>query len=366
MQKLTILTVVVLALWVTAFGLPNHSAVAWQSETTDSVPDQPEAQAESEDTTEAPANALPEIDPRVAAEAAELLQQARDRLYSYRSVDATLVERAAFGNRRMKAEGRYQAGAFPYLRVEYTFRVGQSEGVLLEVCDGQILRTSRHIQPVGAAPGSVDPSQYQVTRKDVGQILQASGVDGSSAAAILQAEMGIGGLPALLASIERCMEFDTVKQQMYQGKSYQVLEGRWKREFLENLNKSPEMSAIAQQVVPFMPDRVAIYLHEETKFPMRILYLKQITVDPVTHRAIMSIEFSDVKLDQGLDPDTFRFIPPRGVAEVDETNVFVEMIKREADAAATPQDGAEPAGNDSGSATPDATETGDGSGQRQD
>ena len=366
MQKLTILTVVILALWVAAFGLPGHSAIAWQSATTDNVPEQSEQQTTSEDTSEPPANALPEIDPKVAAEAASLLQQARDRLYSYRTVDATLVERAAFGNRRMKAEGRYQAGAFPYLRVEYTFRVGESEGVLQEVCDGQILRTSRHIQPVGAEPDSVDPSQYQVTRKDVGQILQASGGEGSSAAAILQAEMGIGGLPALLASIERCMEFDTVQRQMYQGKSYQVLEGRWKQEFLERLNKSPEMAAIAQQVVPFMPDRVAIYLHEETKFPMRILYLKQVTADPVTHRAVMSIEFSDVKLDQGLDPKTFRFIPPPGVAEVDETSVYVEMIRREAAAASAAQDGAEPAANASGPAKPDAAETGDVSGQRQD
>jgi hypothetical protein len=249
-------------------------------------------------------------------------------LYAWSSVEATLVQRASFGRRRFRAEGTYQTGTFPQLRLEYRIRVGESEGVVLEVCDGQILLTHKYIQPVGAAPDEIDPSQYQVSRKDVRRILQASDVAGTPPQAVLQAELGIGGLPALLASIERTMEFESLQQQEYAGESYIVVQGRWRQEYLQKLDTDPQLAQAVQQIAPFMPSRVRVYLNQETLFPERILYLQHASIDPVTYHAIMSIEFQDVKLNQGLKPDTFRFTPPpEGVPEFDETNLYIQLIE---------------------------------------
>lgn len=345
MHKFAILTLVGAALWATAFGLHHRAAIAWQDGESTAAPDEAQPQTQPEDAFD-PATLNPPIDPAVAAEATSLLQQARDRLYAHKSVDAVLVERAAFGNRRFRAEGRYQAGPFPQLRLEYRIRVGQSEGVILEICDGQILRTSKYIQPVGSDPADIDPAQYQVSRKDVRQILQASDVAGDSPGAILQAELGIGGLPALLASLERTMEFENVQQQDYNDQAYFVLQGRWRQEFLASLDDDPFISMAVQQIAPFMPDRVRVYLDQQSLFPTRILYLKRVTLDPITYRAIMSIEFSDVKLNEGIGPETFRFSPPpEGVADFDETDAFIQMIEehremREAPAGETSGDAA--------------------------
>ena len=161
MQKFAILTLVVTGLWVAAFGLPDRVAIAWQeSEATDEgdeAPLQPEVEFDPELLN-------PPIDPEVAAEATSLLEQARDRLYAHESVEAVMVERAAFGSRRFRAEGTYQAGIFPQLRLEYRIRVGESEGVVREVCDGFILRTTKYIRAVDSDPGEIDPGvAYRVS-----------------------------------------------------------------------------------------------------------------------------------------------------------------------------------------------------------
>jgi hypothetical protein len=98
-----------------------------------------------------------------------------------------------------------------------------------------------------------------------------------------------------------------------------------------------------------MPEQVRIYFDEETLFPMRILYLKQATEKPKTFRAVLSLEFTDVELDQPLDPQEFRYVPPRDVPEVDETAVYLKAIESLRAAASATAEGA---------ATPGATPTG--------
>ena len=88
---------------------------------------------------------------------------------------------------------------------------------------------------------------------------------------------------------------------------------------------------------------------------MRILYLQRVTIEPMTYRAIMSIEFSDVKLNEGVDDETFRFeLPPQGVQDFDETNLYIDMIEvhRTQVAAAAEADGS--AGTADSSTAPDA------------
>jgi hypothetical protein len=279
----------------------------------------------AEKTTQEPAP-----DPEVAAAAAKLLRDARDRLYARESVKANFIERSTLGNRRFSAEGRYVSGSFPRLRLEYRVRVGGSEGVLIEVCDGQVVRTSKEIrrarEPGSTAPPE-KPMEIQVTRKDVQQILAATEKGEVPPDAVLQAELGLGGIPTLLASLERAMEFDALRQETYENRTYRVIQGHWKDEYLQKLGK--QLGQTAQMFAPFMPEQVRIFFDEETLFPMRILYLKQVTVDPRTFRAVLSLEFTDVALDEPVELQEFRYVPPRelDVPEVDETSVYLKTIE---------------------------------------
>ena len=340
MKTLPILSVLTIVVWA---GLvwQQRDARALQAEPSEATEDtsqqatddeQPAADNEepapTEETTAEPTSRQP--DPEVAAACVALLQQSRDRLYAYDSVQARIVERAAIGPRSFTAEGIYIAGTFPQMRLEYTVQVGGSEGKLIEVCDGQILRSSKEIRSI--RPGDdqsteTAPDEIQVTRKEVQKILQAGKEAGNagSTQAIVQAELGLGGLPTLLAALETAMVFDGMREETWNGQSYTVIEGQWKQEYLDEL--APKLGQNAQAMSVYMPERVRVYFDAETLFPMRILYLKQYAAEPATFRAILSLEMSDVRFNEELDPEVFRYIPPTNVNEIDETAAYLRMIE---------------------------------------
>ena len=342
MQRLAILPILAIAAAWGGMHLARQ-VVAWQTEavaqpqdTAEQADEQPvavdEAAAptnsepgEAPETEKEPATE-PEPDPEIVAAAEKLLESARDKLYDYKSVRAKLTERASFGTRRFTAEGEYIAGVFPQMWMEYHVTVGGSQGRMLEVCDGQILFSEKEIRPAGSEGSTAQDVQIQVTRKDVRQILQSTGTGtDASPEAVVQAELSLGGLPTLLASLQRTMVFDAIKEDVYQDKPYTILQGRWKKEYLEQLGK--QMGQAAQSLATFMPDRVRVYLDGATQFPTRILYLKQVTVEPVKYEPIMALEFTDVVLNEDVDPQKFRYVPPSGVNVVDETGVYLKMIE---------------------------------------
>lgn len=322
MQRLTILCVLLITLlsWVAIRQPPLQ---ARQAEPADGQSAESNA-ATDEQPASSPSVTQPVVpDPETAAAAATLLRDARDRLYAYRSVRAKLVERATIGNRRFLGEGEYLAGPFPQLRLEYRVRVGNSEGTLIEVCDGKILRTSKEIRSVDSS--GREPAVTQWTRKDVTQILEASQDRNTPDAAVLQAELGLGGLPTLLASLERTMVFDAIRELDYKGDATIVIQGQWRPEYVEKYAR--QMGPSAQSILPFLPERVRVYFDRETLFPTRILYLKRVSQDPVSDRPMLALEFSEIRLNEGVDAQAFRYVPPKGVDEIDETGIYLRLIE---------------------------------------
>ncbi len=339
MQKFAILTcVAAIAVW--GHQERGRFALAWQKDQV-TTPAATQTAAPEADAKTQPGSALasrPAEGTSASSEAVELLRNARDRLYAYRSVRAKLSEQAQFGERRFTAEGRYVAGPFPTLRLEFEVRLGDTVGSLLEVCDGQVLRTRKEVRkatPEGA-PAPPNP-QVQVTRKDVQQILTATRKGDTPPEAVLSAELGIGGLPALLASLERTTDFNVQRTDDYQGRTFVVIQGQWKPDYLEKLKA--QLGAAVQTAGMFVPDQVRVYFDQETLFPTRILYLKQASATPRTFRPMLTLEFTDVVLNEEVNPEEFRF-PLRGIDEVDETNEFLRMIEtaRTAPTPSTPLD----------------------------
>lgn len=351
MQRLAILTIFTLtaAVW----GAQQQSRVAaFQTEPQSQQPVTPEntqapgADATSSDEANAsrasqPAPAEPVADPAIVAKAEQLLREARDRLYDSKSVRATFTERANFGTRRFAAKGSYLSGPFPALRLEYRVQIGGSEGVLIEVCDGTLLRTSKEIRPIDAK--STAPTVSQWARKDIKQILLATNTPDVTDSAKLQAELSLGGIPTLLTSLERTMQFDVYREQQWQEQPVIVIEGGWRPEALNRVVQS--LGAPMQQLAGLIPDRVRIYFDPQTLFPKRILYRKKIALTPPTFVPLMALEFSDIQLNQEeLDPSEFRYVPPKGVDEIDETPLYLGMIQRAnaiQQAAPNPPEGAE-------------------------
>lgn len=259
------------------------------------------------------------------AQADSLLEEARSRLEDRQSLQAELRQEIQVGERKLTAEGLYISGTpYPKLRLEYRVRVGTMQGSLLEVCDGQILHTEKSI---GRA-GDKSPER-QFTRRDVQRILAARDTSMNIPVASQGAELGIGGLPAMLASIDRCMVGKRVTEEEFDGKLCRVFHGVWDQEILRKYDAALGNSKAT--VVPFFPDRVRIYFAAESYLPLKIVYLKNMLDESgkvIGQQMLMTLEFRNVQVDQPVSPDMFKYVLPDKAEEVDRTSEFVEIIKR--------------------------------------
>ncbi len=245
-----------------------------------------------------------------SSEAKAALEQARQRLKSYRSIKSRLQETVALGNRRFTVKGAYLQGADLKLRLEFQVKLGDTEGSVLEVCDGQVLWTRHHI---GA--------DTRITRRDVSQIQQAAAGAGLTDNRLI-VELGFGGLPGLFASIEKTMQFDKYKEESLEGHNEIVLEGGWRPAMLKSWRGENPNAPLPD----YVPVRIRLYLDAETSFPRRILYLSRNAEQAL--RPMVSLDFTEVQTDVPVPADAFKFVPPEGVFPADLTQEFLDQIKQ--------------------------------------
>lgn len=249
-----------------------------------------------------------------AATAVVTLGEARRRLTAYRTVKATIKESVTLQPRSFKMEGTYLQGTDLKLRLEYKLKVGGTKASLIEVCDGQILWTWHQI---GA--------EQRVTRRNVRQILSVRESAGRTPRNTLIAELGLGGLPGLLASLERNIALEKQWEETHQGRTLVVVGGTWKDAFRQRV--APNLPP-GQPLPQWVPDEIRIYFEEDSLFPRRILYLKK-NVLQVPLRMV-SLDFDTVELNSEVDPAVFTFVPPEKVVAEDVTQAYLnEFTKAE-------------------------------------
>ena len=240
------------------------------------------------------------------------LQQAHDKLNGYRFIDAKLDQTVRIGDRQFKMQGRYLKGADLKLRLEYAVQVGGTSGQLIEVCDGQLLWTHYNVG-----------GQQRVTRRNVQQIISAASQAGFTAQNVLTAELGLGGLQGLMASLQKSVQFESQWEQDASERTFVVIEGAWKRSFRERL-LGPDAPA-DQPMPPTVPDQVRLYFEQDSLFPRRILYLKK---EADGRRVPMvTIDFTEVTWPESIDESQFSFKPPATVAPEDITQSYVNRFK---------------------------------------
>lgn len=291
------------------------------------VPAEKAVEEKSSDTGSGGSSATPAI-PLDQAGADQLLLEARSRLLDRQSLQADMQQQIILGDRRLEAAGTYLSGPFPKLRLEYKIRVGSMQGALTEICDGTILHTEKAIGKVGAK----DPDVVY-TRRDIQKILAATENSQNLSVASLGAEMGIGGLPAILASIDRCMMGQRIADEEFEGQKCRVFYGVWDPVVLQKYQAGLGENAkeILANLVPFFPDSVRVHFAADTLLPVKIAYLKKGQTESgeaTEERAIMTLAFRNMKVDQPVTPTAFKFILPSGREEIDTTNDFLKLIEQ--------------------------------------
>ena len=240
------------------------------------------------------------------------LQDARAKLLTYRTVRAKVTEVVSLGDRQFRMEGSYLQGTDLKVRVEYKVQVGGTEGRLLEVCDGRLLWTH---QQVG--------KEQRVSRRDVRQILDAAATPDRSPDDMLQAELGLGGLGGLLASIQSSVQFEKQWEQDFDGVPFVVIDGTWR---VEQRQKFLGPNATADDALPaLVPDRIRVYFQKDVLFPRRIMYLKRPGKGKAP-RPMLSIDFTDVAWNIDVGDEAFKFERPENVDPQDVTEGYLKQF----------------------------------------
>ncbi len=256
--------------------------------------------------------------PPVKHKPQEELKRARELLARNKSVSAKIVETVSILDHSFKAEGQYLQGNLDQndhrVRLELKLKVGDTQGTLLEVCDGTILWTRHEI--------AKEPT---ITRRNVQQILDAARQNGSVPENVLVADMGLGGMPALLAALERALNFTGLKIDTLRERPVYVIQGSWKPAYLARWQAPPAPGTAPAPLPPYVPDLVRLYLDQETGFPIRVMYLKKI-VDRELLKPMLTLDFIDVVLDQPVDQTVFEFKPPDRPPPIEVTPTYLNQL----------------------------------------
>lgn len=347
MKKAPILTTAVFGLLATAWL--SLSTVGARSESTENEAELAAKADSAEQADEAKDESKPaprKESPSLDITAPEVLRIARQRLRSYESVRADLIQTAVIGGRSFRSEGTYLQGRNFQLKMSLEFNLGEQgayQASMLQVCDGQVLWTShRHLNNLKqtSKPDVPDPEteiEQRITRRDVRQILREAALHKQVHLSLLSAELGLGGVSELLSSLEQSMAFGKVREEKNDGKPFLVFQGRWNLDVLENFLKEEELEELRSGDSPrklprlpeHVPDMVRLYFDRETLFPRRVLYLKR-RESAHSLSPMLSLNFVNIVLNAPVDADEFDFVPPDKVYPQDITPKYIKRIREAA------------------------------------
>lgn len=247
-------------------------------------------------------------------DAAEVLRHARQMLMKTPSLQASIQQRGRLAAGAFESSGTYRAGQFPRLRIETTTELAGLTGRSIEVCDGQVLWTERRIEglPIDPDDEESDGTQTIVTRRDIDLIRDALANSPQTSRHVLAAELGVGGLPSLLAGLQTAFDFRASRTETGEI----VLRGFWKPGMLESLKLSAKSNRV--------PTEVEVVFPNQSPVPERISYLRKTGEEA---NEILSLRFSDIRTDQSFPDGYFDYQIPDGVEVTNRTLDAVRKVE---------------------------------------
>lgn len=253
---------------------------------------------------------------RIQRQAAkQTLNEARKRIEAYDSLRAEILETVLLGSRRYQAKGEYVQARGNKVRLSFRVSIKGAdgkplEGSLLQVSNGEVMHSSYQVG-----------DDLQVSRRDVVQIMKAIEEYPSFGISLVKARMGLGGLPALLASLQASIDFDRHSIETINGKQFIRIAGGWTPQIQGRLRPvgTPEGTPLPS----YIPDRVHVYFDKESYFPRRVLYLKQIGKG---FQPMLTLDFVNIQQNVAVSAEDWLFIPPEGAVSQDITQSIIQSI----------------------------------------
>lgn len=245
------------------------------------------------------------------SEASEFLARVRQELPKHQTIQAEVTQTVSIGDQQFRVDGQYLSSG-QKLRLSYKVQPDQgAQGEILEVCDGNELWTQLTL-----------PDSKRLTQRNVQQILAAAAAANKKnmAQSTANVELGLGGVAALLASLERTMTFDAIKVDNSGDVPRTSIQGRWKKQFADKFPKDKD-----QSLPPYIPDAVQLVINNQTFFPEKILYLKK-QPGKRAFKALVSLQFRNMVFDEPVSDDAFVFQVPDGEVPEDVTKQYIDRM----------------------------------------
>jgi hypothetical protein len=264
----------------------------------------------------------------------ELLRRSIEMIEGRHSISAEVTHCIDIFGQKLVGKGTYceqRSGPHPLVRFELKTPTGDSESLLLQVCDG------RHMWNYRVLMGQ--PRLDRVDLELLAKTVRRRGGAGQGGTG-LGDTITLGGIPALLRSIQESFAFDLAESESLYDMPVWRLRGRWRPARLATL--LPEQAEAIQQgrvvsaagevdltrLPERLPDHIYIWLGKDDLFPYRIEYCRTENGSGES-RAIVAMQFLQVSFNVPLDPKCFVF-RPGSVPVTDRTSECAYKIVRRA------------------------------------
>ena len=255
--------------------------------------------------------------------AGDLVQQAIQRLASHDTLTAKISLSSALFGESLVATGQYLQGPRESrrLRLELKVKLGDKACSLQQVSDGQAI----WIQQTTLTQSRLSRVDVQRAVTGLQQAGFRPGVD----------VLALGGLPALIDSLNRSFEFQSVRAEKLGNIPTFVVSGVWKPTALVQL--MPDQKAAIEAGQPadlgrlpvYAPNQVEIFIGRDDLFTYQVDYVCAAKVDQ--HRdsdqVLARVKFVDVHFDTPIDPTQFVY-QARDTVPVDDTEVYLQRLLR--------------------------------------
>jgi hypothetical protein len=251
-----------------------------------------------------------------------VLVQALEQLAKHQTVAAAVNLTSSVFGEALVASGQYLQGSKDsrQLRMELKVQLGEKVCSLQQISDGQAVWI-RRTTITQSFLGRVDVPRALVALQQADHRPTVEG-------------LALGGLPLLLDSLYRCVDFRAARTERLGAMPVMVISGTWKPSLLVHFLPDQRQAIEAGQAADlgrmpaYVPNEVEVFLGRDDLFPYKIDFLHSRA--PGTRssrdRVLASIKFVDVKLDVPIEASQFVYQPGEAVP-IDETAAFVGRMQ---------------------------------------
>jgi hypothetical protein len=246
------------------------------------------------------------------------LRQACDALERHESVFAKMHLEIDLFDQQLIGHGVYRQGPpeTDWMSLDLQLQMGNQQSVVQQRCDGDSFWRC----------DSVDNIRVGLSRVDMARLRNARDDGRASTGAVPQ--LGLGGLPRLLNSLDQAFEFSKETSQVRGEQRVYALRGQWRAEWLAKWVPEQKAAIAAGKPVDLgklpapLPDHVVVRLGVDDLFPYRIEYGREDPKAPTRPHTLVAMEFEGVVFDGPVERGEFVF-EPGSTPVVDETDLYL-------------------------------------------